>query len=169
MMKRAFTLIEVNLAILVMAGGILSVIVLYSLGYRETRQSREDIVSTAYSDAILGPLVAALSDRELDWKTFNSIETKPAEGWGGFLDSNGYVKDNTEANDIFGTLGVPLTAPQSSQKSPVTWGLVVYHQKGSGLVKLGFRASRKKEDLLSAPLYYTEVRYQGGFKTGGTP
>ena len=35
---RAFTLMEVNLAILVMAGCVLSVVTLYSLGFRENRQ-----------------------------------------------------------------------------------------------------------------------------------
>ena len=50
--KKAFTLIEVNIAMFVMAGGILSVIGLYSLGYRESRQSREDVASAAYADAV---------------------------------------------------------------------------------------------------------------------
>ena len=46
-MKRAFTLMEVNLAIMIMAGGILSILGLYSLGYRENSQSREDVAATA--------------------------------------------------------------------------------------------------------------------------
>jgi len=160
-MRKAFTLIEVNLAILVMAGGILSVVVLYSLGYRETRQSREDIVSTAYSDAVMGPLVAALSDRELDWKTFNAIKTTPEGGWAGFLNDDGSVRENTEAEKICGTLGVTLNKPPSGQFHS---GLVVFHEENSGVIKLGFRTSRRLEDLLAAPLYYTEVRFQGGFK-----
>ena len=44
-MKKAFTLMEVNLAILVMAGGILSIVGLYSLGFRENKQSGEDVAS----------------------------------------------------------------------------------------------------------------------------
>ena len=41
----AFTLIEVNLAMLIMAGGILSVVGLYALGFRENRQGREDVAA----------------------------------------------------------------------------------------------------------------------------
>ena len=39
-MKKAFTLIEVNLAIMVMAVGVLGIISLYAFGFREERQSR---------------------------------------------------------------------------------------------------------------------------------
>ena len=63
--KKAFTLIEVNLAIFIMAGGVLAMISLYSLGFRESRQSREDVASSAMADAILNPLVVALSSRDL--------------------------------------------------------------------------------------------------------
>jgi len=164
-MKKAFTLIEINLAVLVMAGGILSVVVLYSLGYRETRQSREDIVSTAYSDAVLDPIVAAISDRTLTWEKFNSIKTTPAKGWGGYLNTDGTVKENSEAEShLSGILGVSPTMPGNGFHS----GLVVYHDPGSGVVKLGFRTSRRLDDLLTSPLYYTEVRFQGGFKEEGS-
>ena len=44
-LQRAFTLIEVNLAIFIMAGGVLAMISLYSFGFRESRQSREDVAS----------------------------------------------------------------------------------------------------------------------------
>ena len=39
-MKKAFTLMEINLAILIMATGILSMISLYSLGVTQSSQSR---------------------------------------------------------------------------------------------------------------------------------
>ena len=53
--KKAFTLIEVNLAIFIMAGGVLAMISLYSLGFRESRQSREDVASSAMADARMTP------------------------------------------------------------------------------------------------------------------
>jgi len=155
-MKRAFTLIEVNLAILVMAGGILSVVVLYTLGFRETRQSREDVISAAYADEALGPLVAAMSDMDLDWDKFNGVTTKPSNGWGGFLSGN-RVQENTEARKIFQDFGVK----EPSLPDGCKWGIVVSHEKNSGLIKIGFRAAKKLDALLAAPLYYTEVRFQG--------
>ena len=54
-MKKAFTLIEVNLAIMVMAVGVLGIISLYAFGFREERQSREDVASAAYADAVMAP------------------------------------------------------------------------------------------------------------------
>jgi len=174
-MKKAFTLIEVNLAILVMAGGILSVVVLYSLGFRESRQSREDIGSAAYADAVMSPLVAALSSDTLTWQAFNSLdECYPSKsgdrtGWGLYLENDGSVIGNptSKAQGAFsgvmgklGSSGVSASYPNDASGN-LEAGLVVFHEKGSSLVKIGFRASKRANTLLSAPLYYTEVRFQG--------
>jgi hypothetical protein len=75
-LKRAFTLIEVNLAIFIMAGGVLAMISLYSLGFRESRQSREDVASAAMADLILNPLVVALSSRDLKWSEWQGLPFK---------------------------------------------------------------------------------------------
>ena len=75
-LKRAFTLIEVNLAIFIMAGGVLAMISLYSLGFRESRQSREDVASAAMADLILNPLVVALSSRDLKWSEWQRLPFK---------------------------------------------------------------------------------------------
>ncbi len=72
-LQRAFTLIEVNLAIFVMAGGVLAMISLYSFGFRESRQSREDVASAALAEAVLNPLVVALSSRDLKWSEWRSL------------------------------------------------------------------------------------------------
>lgn len=74
--KKAFTLIEVNLAIFIMAGGVLAMISLYSLGFRESRQSREDVASAAMADLILNPLVIALSSRDLTWSQWKGLPFK---------------------------------------------------------------------------------------------
>ena len=71
--KKAFTLIEVNLAIFIMAGGVLAMISLYSLGFRESRQSREDVTAAAFADLVLNPLVTALSSTNITWTAWKSI------------------------------------------------------------------------------------------------
>ena len=71
--RAAFTLIEVNLAIFIMAGGVLAMISLYSLGFRESRQSREDVAASAIADEVLNPLVVALSSRKLKWSEWRSL------------------------------------------------------------------------------------------------
>ena len=81
-MKRAFTLIEVNLAIMVMAVGVLGIISLYAFGFREERQSREDVASAAYADAVMGPLVTALTATNVKWSVFRRLPDSPGEqGW----------------------------------------------------------------------------------------
>jgi len=175
-MKKAFTLIEVNLAILVMAGGILSVVVLYSLGFRETRQSREDIASAAYADAVMSPLVAALSSDKLTWQQFNALDEsypsgggEASSGWGVYINNDGEVISNPDAKaqsaftSVMGRLGssgVPGSYPNDASGG-LKGGLVVFHEKDSAVVKIGFRAAKRSSTLLSAPLYYTEVRFQG--------
>ena len=110
--KRAFTLIEVNLAIFIMAGGVLAMISLYSLGFRESRQSREDVASAAYADLVLNPLVTALSSTNMAWTAWTGIsfgEVDSADGDGkvhvlpekssGGEDSGWLAYIKTEGND----------------------------------------------------------------------
>ena len=80
--QHGFTLIEVNLAIFIMAGGVLAMISLYSLGFRESRQSREDVASAALAENVLNPLVVALSDRKLKWSEWRRLPFKTASGNG---------------------------------------------------------------------------------------
>ena len=86
--RPGFTLLEVNLAIFIMAGGVLAMISLYSLGFRESRQSREDVASAALADSVLNPLVVALSSRQLTWSqwrglSFDNINSGVSAGDGG--------------------------------------------------------------------------------------
>ena len=88
MLQKAFTLIEVNLAIFIMAGGVLAMISLYSLGFRESKQSREDVASAAIADEVLNPLVVALSSRKLKWSewrglSFSSVSSGSGSGLSG--------------------------------------------------------------------------------------
>ena len=81
-MRRAFTLIEVNLAMLIMAGGILSIVGLYAFGFRENRQSREDVAATALADSVISPLVMAISATNLKWSVFRQEKNFPDDkGW----------------------------------------------------------------------------------------
>ena len=177
MLRKAFTLMEVNLAILIMAGGILSIVGLYSLGFRESRQSSEDVAATAYADAVLSPLVMAASATNLRWSVFKEMRSFPGDtGWAEYIDENtGLVRNNPEstAKNAFssamgalssaagGSLDAPSSWPGTSASGGLKGGLIVMHAPGSPIVRLGFRASKLDNMLLSAPLYYTEVRFQG--------
>ncbi len=176
MTRKAFTLMEVNLAILIMAGGILAVLGLYSLGFRENRQSAEDVASSAYADAVLSPLVTALSSTNIQWSTFRDLQSAPGnDGWKRYFNSDGVVVANPESlarsvySSVMGKLGasgVDAAWPQSASGG-LKAGLVVLHDRGSAVVRLGFRATKQSGMLLAAPMYYTEVRFQGAVDEGG--
>lgn len=168
-LRKAFTLMEVNLAIMIMAGGILSIVSLYSLGYRENRQSREDVSGAAFADAVISPLVMAASSPNLKWSVFKTIQSNPQNGWKGYLDSKGLTTSDPEstARSVYsaflskvGASGAP-SWPSGSKKGDLKGGLVILHDEGSAVIRIGFRAAKNTGELLSLPLYYTEVRFQG--------
>ena len=66
------------------------------------------------------------------------------------------VDFHTHSNASDGTLS-PTELAEAGMKA----GLVVLREEGSAVVRLGFRATREPAELLAAPLFYTEVRFQG--------
>ncbi len=171
-MKKGFTLLEINLAIMIMAGGILSILGLYGLGYRENRQSREDVAATTYADAVLSPLVMALSATNITWQEFNKIRSSPGEeGWGAYLNqSTGLVDQDpqgraesawSEVMSAVGTKAKVNTTWPKSARAGLKAGLVVMRDEDSAVVRLAFRATRNASELLAMPQFYTEVRFQG--------
>ena len=177
-MKKAFTLIEVNLAMLIMAGGILSIVGLYSFGFRENRHSRVDVAATTLADSVISPLAMAISATNLRWSVFRQEKYFPSDdAWGDYVDSStGVVTKDPEAmaEGVFsstmswlsgaarGPLKVKTGFPSSALSGTgLSCGLVVQHEKDSAVVKISFRATRLPGELLSMPLFYTEVRFQG--------
>lgn len=165
-------MIEVNLAMLVMAGGILSLVALYSFGFRESKQSREDVESAALADSYVSPLVMAISATNLKWSAFKNVKSFPDDqGWGGLIDRRtGRVSRDPNGQSVFSQVmsaysGCAAAGDKVSFSAPQTGnmkcGLVVMHDQDSPIVRIGFRATHAKDQLLSMPLYYTEVRFQG--------
>lgn len=175
-MKRAFTLIEVNLAMLIMAGGILSIVGLYAFAFRENRQSREDVAATAVADSVMSPLVCALSATNVTWSSFRTLGNYPSDyGWGDYLDrSKGVVtqdpmsKARTVFSSVTGRLSFeggydgPTEFPSTAMTGTgMSCGLVVQHEQDSAVVRISCRATKLPGALLSMPMFYTEVRFQG--------
>lgn len=161
--QRAFTLIEVNLAMLVMAGGVLSMVSLYALGFRESRQSREDVAGAVVAESILNALETALSSRKLtwsEWKNFGdnksvdgnyNIRVWPTEGWKAYLSpgvNGGYrVTKSTignKAKDVFGMLVTSTGTEVQDNGTKVTvpeWSAIVPAKE----VSVALVASRESE------------------------
>ncbi len=177
MMRKAFTLVEVNLAMFVMATGILSVVGLFAFAYRENQQSREDVAATALADAVISPLMMAITATNLKWSVFQEEFYYPSqEGWAAYVDSEGEVTTDPEsqAESVFsqtmsrmqsaveGSLRVTTSFPSASRSAAgMSCGLVISHDKGSPIVRIAFRATKLPGTLLAMPIFYTEARFQG--------
>lgn len=176
-MRKAFTLMEVNLAMLVMAGGILGMVSLYSLGYRENLQSREDMEAAALADKNLNALATMLSSTNLTWSQWCSIGTRPAggednEGWDAYCDVD-MRDDGTKQTGGRGLTGSPNPTAQgvfsavpdvdgtgaAFDPGHLECGLVLVQQGGT--CSISFRGARRAGSLMGQPLYYTEVFFQG--------
>lgn len=189
-MRRAFTLMEVNLAIFIMATGVLAMVSLYALGMRESRQSTEDVATASYADAVLAPLVAKLSMTNLTWTGWTSIGSTPqgegsaicdgvtqgGRGWGAYVQKVGSDQDGTfridsgctgKAQDAFReianaqTEGQPSMTPSWPGDLPGNYSYGLVATRKGATISLAFRASKRRDGLMSQPAYYTEVQFQG--------
>ena len=197
--RAAFTLMEVNLAVFIMAVGVLAMTALYPLGFRESQQSRDDVRAAIVANEVLGQLTAALSSRNITWDdwegTIQSAVDKTPNGWLSYFDQKGdkyVVKSRPQAKDLAsgafdkladlcknGNLHDPFSDSKYAYGFVVQWGKrVVLEQRASGglndpyphktiavddhsRVSISFRMARRSGALMAAPIYYTEVHFQG--------
>ncbi len=71
--KAGFSLMEVNMAVFVMAVGIMALVGLFPLGLRESYQGKADLQQSMFADYALNELVAALSQSDLTWQEWQSM------------------------------------------------------------------------------------------------
>lgn len=162
--RAAFTLLEVNLAIFIMAVGVLTMTSLYPLGFRESQQARDDVEAAIVADEVLGKLTAALSSRNIEWKDWRdgidkairtSNEDGVRKGWFAYINDRGddkdgmkvYVvrKDATDhAREVLGALEAVCGNVNVNLPSKYTCGLVV--QWGKRVVATGKDESDAQDD-----------------------
>jgi len=177
--RKAFTLMEVNLAVMIMAFGVLGLISLYSLGYRESSQSREDVEAAALAERNMNALATMLSSTNMSWSAWSSIGTLPAggersSGWMAYFNVNRSDYGNQDASgadsnpsakaqEVFATVKGKCSGCEGTDvdfdTGHLKCGLVVY-QSGPRCA-IAFRAARRAGSLIHQPLYYTEVYFQG--------
>ena len=186
--KKAFTLMEVNLAIFIMAVGLLAMVALYPLAYRESRQSQDDVKAAAAADCVLNTLTAVLSSRNIEWRDWVqgiSSAVQP-DGWLAYCDQtqNAYAPKkrsqiNAQAKQVYNALvginkdGRP-TWPVDSELAcalvaqwgqiPVYDGTEMRMETDRSRVSISLRTTRRAGDLLAQPIFYTEIHFQGDQK-----
>lgn len=179
--RLGFTLMEVNLAIFVMATGVLAMVSLYPLGYRENQQSRDDVWSAAEADRLFNQLHAALGERSIRWDTWlNAVKSlKGSVGsWEKYCDTGrGYTpKKRGQVNALAKTAldGLHRIArkapPELDLDSARVYALVVQPGRitcnGATVedysrVAVSLRIARNAGALFAQPVYLTEIHFQG--------
>lgn len=189
-MRKGFTLVEVNLAIFIMAVGVLAMCGLYSLGYRENRQSVEDVASVAFADTYLAPLIQGLSATDMKWSDWCKIgETPtsgemrsrgiadgllPREGWMAYIDkkkeSDGddyayRVRTGAKGRADSAFSGVMDKVPSAYRGSrpsiPGDYEYALVVTRHGAVIQLAFRCSRRRDSLMAQPAVVAEVHFQG--------
>lgn len=179
--KFGFTLMEVNLAILIMAAGVLAMVSLYPLGYRENQQSRDDVFAASEADRIFNQLHAALGERAIKWSDWqNALENlRGAVGnWNKYCEeSSGWVPKsrgtlNSQSSSALNRLaGIAGKSPTDlTLDSKRAYAVVVQpgRIKCNGItvedysrIAISMRISRNSGSLFAQPIYFTEIHFQG--------
>ena len=168
--KRAFTLMEVNLAIFIMAVGALTLVSLYPFGFKETDQSREDVAAAATADAILNQAVAVLSATNYPWSKWKELggssHRYPVDGWREYI-GVGRSRQNSLAANAFsqltsagGQVGIGTRFP-GLEKNKLCSGIVFTRLEDPRRVSISVRVSHLPAMLMAQPIYYTEVYFNG--------
>lgn len=179
--KLGFTLMEVNLAIFIMATGVLAMVSLYPLGYRENQQSRDDVWAASEADRIFNQLHAALSERSIKWNDWQSAVRSlknSAGNWELYCDvNNGYApKKKTQINSIAraalsSVAGIARARPSDigldnnrAYAIVVQPGRITHNGKtveDYSRVAISMRIARNAGSLFAQPVYFTEIHFQG--------
>ncbi len=75
-----FSLMEVNMAVFVMAIGILGMVALFPLGLREGVQARADLKQAMFADHALNQIVAILSQTNMTWSVWKGLDGFEGDG-----------------------------------------------------------------------------------------
>ena len=176
MRRFGFTLIEVNLAMFIMAVGTLALVGLYVFGYRENQQSNEDVRAAAVAEMHLNAMIAALSSTNMTWDAWKSIGPQPANGWGEYAgDGTGSgVSENdgrtpaapladpsSVARTIFGSVMSAANFSASFDDNGMAVAIVVLPSVDYRTYSISVRCGNRASTLLYQPLYYSEVYFQG--------
>lgn len=134
---RGFTLIEVELSLLTLSMGVLGVVGLYSLGLRESGFAREEMRATEAAEGVMSRVVSSLTDTNLSWRVWRNISS---------------------AGDLS---ALPEGDACLADVPPGWFSRLTITADDPARLCVGVRVAPREGALDAAPLFYTEVRFQG--------
>jgi len=159
-----FSLIEINMAVFVMAVGILGMIALYPLGLRESTQGQADLKQSMFADYVLNQLVAAASQTNITWSEWTDIRN--IDNFPEVSDGSDYYLPSFLKNLISGKLKIPGNDWEDMSKhykiacclvpgaSDRIMGIMVQSTEMTEVIT-------KYSQMSNNPTYYAEVMFQG--------
>ena len=187
--RNGFSLIEINMAIFVMAAGVLAIAALYPLGLRESILSQSDFKQVMFADYVLNIAVTAACSTNVTWSEWSQW----AEAYNMANDSSG----KGELRKLSDTACVPDFIWNSLSPAIERYSSQMQLGAGSGQNKRHTRnltyavycvlvpsfsdqimgimvrsldmdtskmsSDEKKRRLESQPVYYAEARFQGKY------
>lgn len=170
-MKRSgFSLIEVNMAVFVLAIGVLSMAVLYPLGLRESVQSQADLKQSMFADYVLNVAVAAACNPNVtraQWDATFQVTGEEGSSLGMTEDSNHFVikavkkavDDNyrgfKEGHQLYETYAVYCT------RAPGADRIMSIMVRSLDMDTSNMDTKEKRRRLAAQPFYYAEAWFQG--------
>jgi len=169
-MKRSgFSLIEVNMAVFVLAIGVLSMAVLYPLGLRESIQSQADLKQSMFGDFVLNVAVSAASGPNVtraQWDSTFQVSGEEGSSLSMNPDSSHFVvkavdeavqaqyKGFKEGHILYETYAIYCTRAPGSDR-------IMSIMVRSLDMASNMDAPEKRKRLASQPFYYAEAWFQG--------
>jgi len=156
--KSGFSLIEVNMAVFVMAIGILSMVALYPLGLRESSQGRADLKQAVFADYLLNQAVAAASLTNFPWTQWKKV---PRGGNQNTLELEDSLPDFMRNRMHLSDMNPPL---KEDEKYAIACCLVPgCSDKVMGIMVQSTELTTvtKYNEYSNNPVYYAEVMFQG--------
>ncbi len=158
--RAAFSLMEVNMAVFVMSVGILSMVVLYPLGLRESTQGQADLKQSMLADFLLNQAVAAASQTNITWSQWNSVPKASGE----FVSGN---PGNRWPNFMQNEIEPPewIDAPSFANNRCRVACVIVPGFSGRimGIMVQSTELTKMNEynQYSNNPIYYAEAMFQG--------
>jgi len=155
-LRAGFSLMEVNMAVFVMAIGILSMVALFPLGLRESTQGQADITQAMFGDYLLNQAVAAASLTNFPWSQWANTPKAVNRDTVNLLDS---VPDFMRQRMHLPKMNPPLT------RQDKTYRIACCLVPGASDKVMGIMVqSTEMEDVpqyTNNPIYYAEALFQG--------
>ena len=174
--RAGFSLMEINMAVFVMAVGILGMVALFPLGLREANQGRADLKQSMFADHALNQLTGLLTQPEVRWSDWVDLDQTSwpvavtISGVGGNEDERWektrfptYIENKLDLTGGWKDGSTPMDLEGENAQCRIFFQLV--NGPSVRVMGIGVRSTEKPvknySQYTNNVLYYAEVMFQG--------